>query len=101
MAIYRWPGHCPVCGFRVPTPPDMESLWSGVTSTGAPAGGGVHAARCRLCRAGLIAYSDVYDEAGHVAAMPEPGEEPALVWSLRGVPWQTLSLMLAAGAAIW
>jgi hypothetical protein len=76
-------------------------MWSWAKPSGRPGGGGVHRARCRLCRAGLVACGDVYDDEGRVVPAPGRAEDLGLAWSLRGVPWQTLSLLLVAGTALW
>lgn len=102
MAAQRRLGACPLCGLRIPTPSAFDGTWTGAKRGGGPAGGVSYHARCRPCRAPLAAYCDSYDDHVHVIAAPESGVEPAPAWTLRGVPWQTIGLVvLAVASVLW
>src|SRR3954454_25288773 len=102
MAIHHRSGTCPLCGFHVPAPLNFEGLWHGVKPGGDPAGGGVYRARCRLCRAMLVAFSDVYDDTGRVVPTPKRRGESDLKWSLLGVSLQTIALLaLVVSLSAW
>jgi hypothetical protein len=73
------PGICPVCGDRIIAEPQCMGMWSGCKPSGVPAGGGWFKATCQRCGAAVVAYEDVYDEAGNI---PDAAEEtqPELYW---------------------
>src|SRR5690348_12279712 len=102
MGHHFKPGICPLCGFRIPPPDAFVGTWIGAKANGRPAAGVICHSRCRLCRAALVAFIDSYDDFGNVIASPESGAEPDPVWSVRGVPWQTIGLAaLTIVMAIW
>ena len=85
----------------VSTPSGFDGIWTGGKPEGGPAGGGFYRSRCRFCRAPLVSYCDSYDDSGHRIAS-DSGEAPLPVWSLRGVPWQTIGLAtLAIALMLW
>ena len=54
-------------------------MWSGAQFNGMPAGGGWYQTPCPGCGIRLVAYEDVYDEAGNIPEWPA-GWEPKLHW---------------------
>ena len=73
-------GFCPRCGVAIAVPDLAVGLWDGETEDGRPAGGGVWETECHGCGAKLVAYDDVYDDAGQIA-FPEVGTDPELLWA--------------------
>ena len=101
MACDGQPGRCPICGLRVPEPGVIVGTWTGTKADGRPGGGSLLEARCRRCRVPLVAHVDVYDDRG--AVRPE-GRSAAPRWRVRGFPWQSVLILIAAvglAAAAW
>jgi hypothetical protein len=63
------------CGNAIPVPEGCTGMWDGRKPNGAKAGGGTLQTTCPACGARLVAYDDLYDEAGNIrsdAAVQSP-----------------------------
>ena len=69
---------CPACGATVTRPKLCHGMWDGRKPSGARAGGGLFKTECRGCGAHLVAYQDLYDDAGKLPH--EVTVEPPLYW---------------------
>ena len=69
---------CPKCGNAVPIPAGCTGMWDGRKPNGAKAGGGLFKTTCPACGILLVAYEDLYDEAGKIR--PEAAAQSPLHW---------------------
>jgi hypothetical protein len=73
------PGICPVCRSRITAEPQIMGMWDGCKPSGVAAGGGYFETTCQGCGTALMAFEDLYDEAGNLPGAVEDSQ-PELYW---------------------